>query len=153
LAALLASRIAWCQDIEALKAGLCLYGEYELITKPESPDALGYPIGSLNMTWDSSYRFRVERDRPGHWKGSANDFFALHPKGRIEVKYASGVTAETRLEDLPDESLVATVTFVAGSGGSRKDYRIIANRTYRRLRFADDAMPYTMTKGWLNYWR
>jgi hypothetical protein len=134
-------------------AGLCLYGKYEMATKPESPSGTIYPIGYLYVAWDSSYKFRVERATSEPWKGPANDFFLLHPAGRVEVKYAFGVTAETRLEDLPDGSLVATVTFAAASGRSSKDYRIIANRTDRMLRFADDATPFKMEKGWLNYWR
>jgi hypothetical protein len=134
-------------------AGLCLYGHYEMAIKPEPPSRMAYSLGDLYMTWDSSYIFTVSRASSEHRQGQAKNFFPLHPTGRVEVKYAPGVTAETRLEDLPDGSLVATLKFVAGLSGSSEQYRVIANRTERKLRFAGEGMPFEMEKGWVNYWR
>jgi hypothetical protein len=130
-------------------AGLCLYGQYEMAAKPELPSGLG----DLYVTWDSSYTFLGSRESSEYRKAHADDFFTLHPTGRVEVRYAPGVTAETRLEDLPDGSLVATLTFVPASGGPSKDYRIIASRTWRKLRLTGEAQPFEAEKGWVNYWR
>ena len=134
-------------------AGLCLYGHYEMTAKPEPPYGMQYYLGDLYLAWDSSYIFSFTPARTEGRKSQADNFFVLHPRGRVEVRYASGITVETRLEDVPDGILVATLTFVAGPSRSAKVYRILADHTGRMLRFAGESMPFELNKGWVNYWR
>jgi len=145
-------KLAWLMHT-VNPAGLCLYGHYEMRAKPEPPDGLEYYLGDLYVAWDSSYVFAFNPARIEGRKSQADNFFVLHPRGRIEMKYASGVTAESRLEDVPDRTLVATLTFVAEHFRSAKVYQILADHTGRMLRFAGEPMPFEMDKGWVNYWR
>jgi len=134
-------------------AGLCLYGHYEMRAKPEASYGMKYYLGDLYLARDSSYLFAFDPARTEDKKSQAGSFFVLYPRGSVEVKYASGVSAETRMEDLPDGSLVATLTFVARPSQRMKLYRVIADHTGRVLRFESGAMPFEMDKGWVNYWR
>jgi hypothetical protein len=76
-----------------------------------------------------------------------------HPEGSLEITYLSGVTRETRLEEVPDGTAIASVRFVAQEGRSGAAYRIVASRTARSLAFEGEAMPFRMHKPWVNYWR
>jgi len=134
-------------------AGLCLYGHYQMTANPEPPYGMKYYLGDLYVAWDSSYIFSFHPARTEDRKSQADNFFVLHRRGRVEVKYASGVTVETRLEDVPDGALIATLTFVARPPRSVMVYRILADHTGRMLRFAGEPMPFELDKGWVNYWR
>jgi hypothetical protein len=131
--------------------GLCLFGGYQMLNKPEAPDGMQYYLGDLSMTWDSTYIFLDSKAFPE--RRQTNSFFTLHPTGRVEIKYAPRITGDTRLEDVPDGSLVATLTFVAAQSQSTKVYRIVADHTERRLRFAGEDLPFEMDKSWVNFWR
>jgi hypothetical protein len=133
-------------------AAVCLFGSYEMVTEPEGHLAMLYWIGDVSLSADH-YRFTDSGSNLDHRDKQKNNFFMLHPEGLVEVKYASGVSAETRMEDLPDGSPVATVTFSAPNGRISATYRIVANRSSMSLAFQGKGMPFQMKKSWVNYWR
>lgn len=132
-------------------AALCLFGSYEMVTQPEGPYGLRYYLGNIVLSADR-YRFIDSRSNEDHRKQQANNFFMLHPEGLARVKYSPGVTPATRLEDLPDNSSVGTVSFVTPDGRQRKTYRIVANRTSMSLSLEGKEEAFQVTKGWVNYW-
>jgi hypothetical protein len=133
-------------------AALCLFGSYEMVTQKEGRPAMLYYLGDLSLSADH-YRFTDSRSNLDHRSMQKTNFFMLNPDGTVEVRYASGVRPETRLEDLPDGSPVATVTFVTPTRRSNKTYRIIANRTSMELAFQGEETSFKLTRGWVNYWR
>ena len=133
-------------------AALCLFGSYEMDTEPEGYPPMLYYVGDVSLSADH-YRFRDSGSNLDHRDKQKNNFFMLYPDGLVEVKYASGVSAETRLEDLPDGGPVATVTFFAPNRRFSATYRIVANHSAMSLAFQGKGMPFQLTKGWVNYWR
>jgi hypothetical protein len=133
-------------------AALCLFGRYQMDTGPEGQFSMFYYLGDVGLSADH-YRFTDSGSSLDHRSKQKNNFFMLHPDGLVEVKYASGVSAETRLEDLSDGSPVATVTFSAPNGRFSAAYRIVANRSSMSLAFQGKVMPFQLRKGWVNYWR
>jgi hypothetical protein len=133
-------------------ASLCLLGSYEMVTASQSQHGMKYWLGDVVLSGDS-YNYTDSHDNLDHREKQRDNFFMLHPKGLVQVKYASGITPETLLEDLPDDSLVATVTFAAPDRRVSKTYRILSNRTSMYLAFEGDEMQFRMTRGWANYWR
>ena len=134
-------------------AALCLFGSYEMVTQPEAPYGLRYYLGDVFLSADR-YKFTDSRSNEDHRKTQANNFFMLHPEGLARVEYSPGVTPTTRLEDLPDNSSVATVTFVTPDGRFRETYRIVANRTSMSLSLSLEGKEgaFQVTRGWVNYW-
>jgi hypothetical protein len=135
------------------RAELCLFGSYEMTTLPEGPNGMEYWLGDVSLATDSRYRFTDSGNNLDHRDGQRDNFFMLHPHGSAQVNYASGVSPKTRLEDLPDGSLVATVRFTAPDRRSSAVYRIVAYRTSMSLVFEGEALPFRMEKEWVNYWR
>ena len=133
-------------------AALCLFGGYEMDTGPEGRLAMFYYLGDLSLSADH-YRFTDSGNNLDHRNKQKNNFFMLHPEGLVEVEYASGVSAETRLEDLPDGGPVAAVTFSTPDRRFSTTYRIVANRPSMSLAFQGKGMTFQLRKGWVNYWR
>lgn len=111
-----------------------------------------YYVGDVSLSADH-YEFTDSGSNLDHRNKQKNNFFMLHPDGLVEVKYVSGVNPETRLEDLPDGSPVATVRFSAQNGRVSATYRMVANRSSMSLAFQGKGMPFHLKKGWVNYWR
>lgn len=131
---------------------LCLFGSYEMVTMPEGQYRLKYWLGNVSVYADH-YQYTDSNDNHDHRQRQSNNFFMLHPRGLVQVKYASGVTPQVRLEDLPNDSLVATVTFIAADPQVRRTYRIVTNRTSMSLAFEGNGSQFQMAKRWVNYWR
>jgi hypothetical protein len=134
-------------------AALCLFGTYEMRTVPEELHGTTYWLGAVALSRNLRYRYTDGHQNLDQRAKQHDNFFMLHPIGRTRLAYARGVTPQTRLEDLPDGSLVATVTFVARRRRASKTYRIVASRTEMRLAFESEAMPFQLDKAWVNYWR
>lgn len=134
-------------------AGDCLVGSYEMTTLPDPANHGNcFWLGNVALTPKGRYRYTggvSTSTRPGQ----EDNFFMHHPEGMARVEYAAGVTSQTRLEDLPDGTRVATVTFV-GDGEASKSYAIVASRSSMRLAFeSPEPLVFRMDKGWVNYWR
>ena len=134
-------------------AALSLFGHYGMTTKPEAPYGMCYDLGDLSLSWDLRYRYVDSHAFLDHRKRQAGNFFMLHPSGRLQINYASGVTAATRLEDLPDGSLVARLNFLARDGRSSKEIQVLTDRTSRVLEFGGADLQFRMEKPWVNLWR
>jgi len=129
--------------------GLCLFGNYEMTTLPAA-NGTRYWLGNVVLS-NETYAFNDSRDNLDHRQNQAKNFFMLHPKGRVLVRYSESVTATTRLEDLPQGTTVARVTFVAGQ--FKQTYRIITNPTEMSLAFEADGAPFLLGRAWVDYWR
>ncbi len=131
---------------------LCLFGTYEMATAPEEPHGTTYWLGNVSLSRNLRYRYADGHQNLDRRSRQRDNFFMRNPIGRIRVRYAPGVTPQTRLEDLPDGSLVATVTFTARRRRASQTYRIVASRTQRTLAFEGEAMPFQLDRAWVNYW-
>ena len=83
-----------------------------------------------------------------------------HPSGNYTITYASGLTGQSLLENLPDNSRMAAVHFVAhlkpgATPASASTDLNLCSSTTRLLYFsALDGKPlnYALNAGWLNVW-
>ena len=114
---------------------------------------MSYWLGNVSLVANSRYKYTDGRSNLDHRAEQRENFFILHPNGSVQITYAPGVTPETRLEDLPDGTTVATVTVAGQDGRSSHAYRIVAYRTSMSLAFEAEAMSFRLRKGWVNYWR
>jgi hypothetical protein len=130
---------------------LCLFGSYEMVTYPERRNGLSYWLGDVLLSTDR-FKYTDSHDNLDHRDRQRSNFFMLHPNGEIQVKYSSGVTPETKLEDLPDGNPVATVTFLSADRRFRETYRIVTNRTSMSLALEGKEMQFRLTRAWVSYW-
>jgi hypothetical protein len=134
-------------------AARCLFGSYEMVTLPMGPNETRFWLGNVALSTDSSYSFTDSLQNLEQRTAQHDNFFMLYPEGAIEAQYASGVTAETRLEDLPDGSPVAIVTFRTNDRRLSVKYRLLAYRTSMSLAFEIEKSSFRLFKGWVNYWQ
>lgn len=131
---------------------LNLFGKYEMYTTPEGGYRMRYWLGNLSLSGDA-YTYTDNRQNLEHPEQQKTNFFMHHTSGSVEVRYPQGVTPKTRLEDMPDDSTVAILTFISPDRQFRKTYRIVTNRTSMSLAFGGKDMSFEMTKSWENFWR
>jgi hypothetical protein len=132
----------------------CLFGSYEMKTVAEAPHGMHYWLGEVVISPALQYLYTDSGSNRDHRAAQGDNFFILHPMGSIRVEYGASVGSQTRLEDLRDGTLVATVTFLAKDDQSAKQYRIVAHTNSMRLEFdADGASHFEMGRPWVSYWR
>jgi hypothetical protein len=135
-------------------AAIALLGDYEVSAMPDEPGGTGYGLGDLSLSTGSRYTFTLGDKSLESASGQRGNFFILHPNGFTEIKYAGPVTADTRLEDLSDGTVVAIVTFVARDRQSRQVYRALSYRTSMNLQLEGENLPpFRVAKSWVNFWR
>jgi hypothetical protein len=134
-------------------AALSLFGHYGMTTELDGPDGLCCDLGDLSLSWDLRYQYTESQASLDHRNSQADKFFVLHPSGRLQINYASGVTAASRLEDLPDGSLVATLRFLARDRRSSKEFQIFTDHTWRVLESGRADQSLRLRKSWANLWR
>ena len=130
----------------------CLFGSYEMYTLPD-PNIHGnqFWIGNVSMT-DSKYEFTDSNSNLDHRSGQKSNYFINHPSGTVRVNYSQNINSDTKLEDLADNHLVATIEFSSTDGVSHSKFDILVNSTDMRLVFESNKIPFEMNKGWSSYW-
>ena len=130
----------------------CLFGSYEMYTLA-NPKIHGnqFWIGNVSMT-DSKYEFTDSNSNLDHRDDQKSNYFINNPLGTATVTYSKNVTPQTKLEDLPDNYLVATIEFSSASGASHNEFDVLVNSTDRRVLFESDNIPFELNKGWSKYW-
>ena len=112
-----------------------------------------YGLGTVCLFENGRY---LSTDRFGnsmHTPDREQNYFICHPRGSADIRYATGITAQTRLESLPESALIATVVCSTADGEANQTYSIILDLAARRLHFHSEApMTFQLWKGWVNYW-
>jgi hypothetical protein len=133
----------------------CLFGRYEMTTAPD-PNNHGtrYWLGNLTLSAKGRYHYEDSGQNLSQRAGQKDNFFLRHSKGSAQIEYAAGLTPRKLLEDVPDGSRVATVTFLAEDGRKSAVFGIITRRGPMDLEFEGPGpLPFRMHTGWKNYWR
>jgi hypothetical protein len=136
-------------------AGDNLLQRYSMMTLPD-PQNNGsqYWLGSVEFGADGTYRFVDGRAFPEELAKQRDNFFVLYPAGKVVVRYAPPITAETRLETLPENSVVAHFDFTSDDGNHRATFSIKSSERFRTLAFtADQRLTFEMDTSWRNFWR
>ena len=130
----------------------CLFGSYEMYTLPD-PKIHGnqFWIGNVSMT-DSKYEFVDSNSNLDRRNGQKSNYFINNPSGTVRVNYSKNINLDTKLEDLADNHLVATIEFSSTDGTSHRKFDILVDSPDMRLVFASSEIPFEMNKGWSNYW-
>ena len=131
-----------------------LLGSYEMVSlAADDPDAQRGWLGNLQIEPDLSYAYKDSGQFPAMSARQTSNFFYLHPAGKVEIQYATGVTAETLLEALATESVVAWLHFQSGDGRARQTFTITTKAPNRRLLFGASArISFYMDKRWESDW-
>ncbi|MEM8671990.1 MAG: hypothetical protein AAGG48_31015 [Planctomycetota bacterium] len=130
----------------------CLFGSYEMHTLPDAEiHGNQFWIGNVSMT-GSKYEFSDSESNLRQRIGQESNYFIKHPVGTVKVSYAENITAETKLEELDNQHVVATLEFSSADGTSHGEFEIVADTKNMRLSFQSEAIPFRMEKGWVSYW-
>jgi hypothetical protein len=108
------------------------YG-FQMTTRPERRTK--YWLGNVTLRPDTTYEFLDSNDNLYHRANQAQNFFIKHPRGRFEIQFAPGCTADTVLDRLPDKTLLCRLIFSPIDGGTGATYDIIAYQNERQLDF------------------
>ena len=135
------------------KVGECLFGSYEMTTAPAKNDDSRYWIGNVRLESTGIFHFADSGQFPEQRSGQANNFFLKHPSGKIRVNYSKGITAESVIEQLPHDTQLAEIEFIADDESVSTTFYIKSNDEFMRLEFKSDSrLPFQMDKGWEHYW-
>lgn len=132
----------------------CLFGAYDLTTIPDTAHfGACYGLGTLRLSSGGGYRYEDFRKYTGRGADAGRDFFVLHPDGTARVQYVDAITAETRLEDLADSTMLASVTFSSRSTDTTLTLHVVSSCSAMNI-FAEarEPIPFRIYKGWVHYW-
>ena len=141
------------KDIWLLKTtnpvGENLIGSYELVSNEirfrDSHDELGDLQIRANMT----YQFVDNGAIQDETKSERNNFFILHPTGRVQIRYVGKTTSQTLLETLPNHAKIAEVLFVSSDRRYQAKFDIVNDSEQRELVFSSaQSMAFEMNKSW-----
>jgi hypothetical protein len=136
-------------------AGANLLDSYEMTTLPD-PKNHGTRswLGNLKFGADGTYQFLDSHSNPDDRVGQRDNFFMLYPAGTVKVRYVHPVTADTLLESLPEETVVAHVDFTSADQKHQATFSITSSERTRRLTFgADTPLSFFMDGSWNSFWR
>ena len=132
-----------------------LIGSYEMTTRPDARyHGTRFWIGNLTLRKDRTYVFVDSSQNLDHRAGQENNFFMLHPAGTFRLEFLSGLTAQTLLESVTEQTPIARLRFKARDGHAEKECVIVSYPLGRVLVFdGADELGFCMHKGWNNYWQ
>jgi hypothetical protein len=122
-----------------------LIGSYEITSLPEAPYGNRNWLGNFNIGSDLSYSYK---DNGQFHKPGDDNFLMHHLSGKVSIRYADKVSAETLLESLPEGSTVVELTFTAENTNDRLVLKI---GTYARMFFIFNADPRLNFSGYGNW--
>jgi hypothetical protein len=128
----------------------CVFGHYDMSTLADNWRTT-YSLGSISLSAEGHYTYTASFPQSPPRTGQGQNFFIRHPQGSAAVVYAPDITSQTLLENLPDWTVIANVTFVA-SNGDTQTYFVIVDSDKRRL-LLESAEPilFRLSKGWVNF--
>lgn len=133
-------------------AGIYVKGSYQMTSLGHAPIGVHYYLGDLKIS-ANEYRFVDEnKEFLKEHQAQRNTFFFQHPHGKAMVKWKTGFSAVTRLEDVPDGTTIAIVTLSTFDSNAKKEFRIVSNQSTMSLSIVAPGMGCSLSQGWLNYW-
>ncbi len=95
-------------------AGDNIISNFGMTTLPDPANhGTRFSLGSLSLKADGEYEYAADKFMSREQLRVAPNFFFDHPRGKYSVAYPVGVTAQSLLENLPDNSSVAVIRFSA----------------------------------------
>jgi hypothetical protein len=136
-------------------AGANILESYEMTTLPDAKNHdMKYWLGNVKFGAGGSYRFIDSHQNLDHRAGQNDNFFMLHPTGTVAVRYVPPITADTLLESLPENTVVAHLDFKSNDHKHEATFSITSSERSRTLSFgADKPLSFLMDGWWKNLWR
>ena len=130
-----------------------LLESYEMFTLPDPANhGTSFWLGNLKFGAEGTYRFIDSGQHRDHRSAQTENFFMLHPAGRVEIHYSPPVTADALLETLADGTTVAELAFTSADSKHRATFLITASESDRRLRFnAKKPISFYMDTSWRSF--
>jgi hypothetical protein len=130
----------------------CILQSYEMTTLPI--DGTRYWLGNVKFAEDMTYRFTDSRQHSGQRGAQGENFFLLHPEGKVEVHYLPPVTADTLLESVAEGTAIARLAFTSADGKHQATFSITSSERSRSLDFsAEKPLSFLMDTSWKSSWR
>jgi len=128
--------------------GSGLIGKYEISSAPAPPYGNMTLMGALIVDFEHRYHFS-QSTGDSYQKTliqQAQNFLTLHPAGTVSFAYPKGITADTMLEDLPDDTKIVDLAFTADDG-AKQSYSVLS--TNRRFHFTGgDSDKFRLSATW-----
>lgn len=128
-----------------------IFGDYEMSTLPlKEYNGTSFWLGNLLLSENGSYHYKGGGTNPDHIAADqVKNYFMLHPDGTYKIEYATGMTASTRLEDLPDGFVVATIMCNTSVTLGSECFDIVAKASLWRFRFATKSgLLFDLDRSW-----
>jgi len=130
----------------------CLLKSYEMTTLPSNGTRVW--LGNVEFTEDMTYRFTDSGQHPNQRGAQTENFFLLHPTGKVEARYIPPITPDTLLESLAEGTTVAHLTFTSADAKHQATFSITSSERSRRLDFsADKPLSFLMDTSWRSFWK
>ncbi len=132
----------------------CIFGSCELTTPPDpANNGTRYWLGNVFISPDGNFHFEDSKQNLTIRSEQTNIFFRSNPDGIVSVKYAIGISKQTRLESLEEGTHVASVLFSSLDGIITQSYDVISHRGLMKLEIlSGESMPFQLFKSWINFW-
>jgi hypothetical protein len=120
---------------------------FEMSTLPDPKfHGMRFALGELTLRPDGKYEY--VRDQ------FSFNFFVGHPWGSYTISYPSGLSSQTLLENVPDNTCVATIHFLADQTPAAMDLKLCTSRDHRLYFVSADKSPlgYALEGFWCNVW-
>ncbi|MBV9463621.1 MAG: hypothetical protein JO317_05275 [Verrucomicrobiae bacterium] len=130
--------------------GANLYAQYEMDKVPNR-QGLSAWIGTVTISSTGEYEYRD--NELGSLQHVAGGFFEAHPRGKVQVRYSSGIKPTTLLEDLQDQAVVAEITFLPTDKTRERLFKVVNQTSTRSIDLQSvEARTFLLWKGWNHSW-
>ena len=132
-----------------------LLQSYEMATLPDSANnGTRYWLGNLEFGPEMSYAFQDSGQHRNQRSAQAENYFMLHPTGKVAVHYVAPISSHTLLETVPEGATISHLIFTSADGKSQATFSITSSERSRRLEFrGDKPLPFAMDTSWKSLWK
>lgn len=128
--------------------GRCMLKSYEL---RGTASGKAFALGELKLNPDTTYSYERRTVLPPG-EPLPHFFFMDHPVGKTEIHYEPGIGAETLLEDLSRDAVVARITFISSEGVESDGFAVGYNSKFRLLEMRSESPFAFRAATWVVDW-
>jgi hypothetical protein len=130
-----------------------ILGDFSMSTPPNE-NGTQFWLGTVELRDDLTYLFEDGGTNQKVRDDQKQNFFLRHPKGKFEIRYATGYDGETLLETVPDGAVLGHLVFTPDEEGGTESYDVLSWSTGRVLTFQGDRpISFRLSKSWQEFWK
>jgi len=126
-----------------------IIGDFSMDSAPTPPYGNCDWMGQLRIDSEHNYIFRDVANHTPAPGEQRDNFLTVHPRGSVTISYAKGITSDTILQDLPDNTTLAELVFTAADGSKKETQSYSVVSTKRVLHFqGGDSAKFQLSMSW-----